>query len=121
MDVSAYFGPETPNQSAAFVAAYRAMWGNFIKTGNPSTSLEAAANPYPLWLKGNGFGESLMLNLNTTGGTPYEAFSPIGTPVIQFMEPGLQNDIKRVNARTWEGGRGARCDFWKSMAAKVPY
>jgi len=25
-----------------------------------------------------------------------------------------------VDALEWEGGRGARCDFWRSMGEKVP-
>jgi carboxylesterase type B len=120
-DVAAYLGPETPNQSAEFVQVYRKMWGNFVKNGNPSISSEAAANPYPLWLKGTRVGERIIVNLNTTGGTPYQGFSPLGTPVTQFMEPGLENDIQKASAYTWEGGRGKRCEFWKSMAAKIPY
>jgi carboxylesterase type B len=119
-DVPAYFGPETPNQPAEFVQAYRQMWGNYIKTGNPSIRSERAANPFPVWFEGSRLGESTMLNLNTTGGTPYIAATQYGN-VTQFMEPGLENDFKRVNAYTWEGGRGKRCDFWKSMAPKIPY
>lgn len=30
------------------------------------------------------------------------------------------NDFSLVNAYTWEGGRGVRCDFWRSMAGIVP-
>ena len=32
---------------------------------------------------------------------------------------GLRNDFKLVDAYTWEGGRGARCEFWRSMGGLV--
>jgi hypothetical protein len=62
-----------------------------------------------------------MLNFNTTGGTPYEAPALFGTlNVTQFQEPGLKNDIETVDAYAWEGGRGARCEVWRTLAEKVP-
>jgi len=62
------------------------------------------------------------LDLNQTGGTATEAgievLSPVNTTI--FAGPGLQNNITSGNAFTWEDGRGVRCDFWKSVARKVP-
>lgn len=37
-----------------------------------------------------------------------------------YVEPGLKNNFTLVNAYTWEGGRGYRCDFWRSVGAVVP-
>lgn len=61
-----------------------------------------------------------MLNLNQTGGTPYVAASNAGVNVTQFTEPGLQNDFRAVDAFAWEGGRGKRCEFWRSIADRIP-
>jgi hypothetical protein len=60
-----------------------------------------------------------MVNLNETGGVPYEMPSLWGN-ITQYMEPGLENDFSIANAYTWEGGRGKRCEFWKSKASKIP-
>jgi len=65
-----------------------------------------------------------MVNLNETGG------EEISTPVIDYIGllvngtesigPGLKNAFSVVDAGTWEGGRGARCDFWRSLGETVP-
>ena len=34
--------------------------------------------------------------------------------------PGVVNDFRLVDAETWEGGRGARCRFWRDVAPRVP-
>ncbi|KAF2183864.1 alpha/beta-hydrolase, partial [Zopfia rhizophila CBS 207.26] len=116
-DISAYFGPSAPNQSPEFSVAFRQIWGNFITKGNPSIASEPAAANWPVWVGGE---ESRMVNLNETGGTPYQAVTQFGASVTQFMNPGLKNNITTANAYSWEGGRGARCEFWKDIAAKVP-
>ncbi|KAF2830465.1 alpha/beta-hydrolase [Ophiobolus disseminans] len=115
-DITGYFGPATPNQSASFALAFRQLWGNFIKTGNPSVSTDPALSKFPAWGTGPGY---KMVNLNTTGGTPYQATTQFGATVIQFREPGLQNDFDSADAYAWEGGRGKRCEFWASVAGKV--
>tara|TARA_R110002003_G_scaffold124_4_gene11229 strand:+ start:4879 stop:5718 length:840 start_codon:yes stop_codon:yes gene_type:complete len=68
-DVSGYFGPATPNQSPSFFLAFRQIWGNFIKTGNPSVPADPVLKKFPTWQEGQ---SAMMVNLNTTGGTPYE-------------------------------------------------
>ena len=40
--------------------------------------------------------------------------------VTVMVGPTLRNDISLVNAYTWEGGRGYRCDFWRSVGPIVP-
>jgi hypothetical protein len=58
--------------------------------------------------------------MNQTGGVPYNAGTFNGQVVTQFQNPGLSNDFSLVNARTWEGGRGKRCKWLKSVGARVP-
>ena len=60
------------------------------------------------------------MNLNESGGVPYTTNfrSPVNLTALE--EPGLRNNITLVDAYTWEGGRGARCDFWRSIGAVVP-
>ncbi|KAF2203674.1 carboxylesterase type B [Delitschia confertaspora ATCC 74209] len=107
-DQTGYFGPATPNQGPLFTAAFRKIWGSFVMNSVPVSS-----PAFPTW-EGN-----KMMNLNQTGGTPYEKIQ-FGTNVTQYMEPGLKNAFSVVDAYTWEGRRGKRCEFWRNMAVKVP-
>lgn len=129
VDLNAYFGPSTPNQSTDFVLAVRKIWGNFVTTGDPSISDEIAngaastdpsapnsAATWPIWVDA----KPLQLNLNETGGTPYQFQTQWGVTVTQFMQPGLKNAISVVPADTWEGGRGNRCDFYRTLAPYIP-
>lgn len=128
-DVLGYFGPQTPNQSDEFVLAFRQIWGNFVMTGNPSISKTvangatspnpSASNPasaWPTWTEN----APKLVNLNTTGGTPYQFVTQWGSPVTQFTQPGMQNAISVAKADTWEGGRGQRCAFYKGLAPSIP-
>ena len=130
-DVPSYLGPATPNQGSDFNKAFRTIWGNFITQNNPSISasianglstpsntLGNAATNFPPW----SLAQPLQLNLNQTGGTAFSAlsFSPTRPNITEFENPGLMNAFEIVNAYTWEGGRGVRCDFWRSVAAIVP-
>jgi carboxylesterase type B len=128
-DVSAYFGPATPNQGPDFQLAFRRIWGNFIMTNNPSISNAvangaasvnpAAANPASTWPLWNDQ-KPQQINLNETGGVPYTYMTTFGASVTQFMDPGLKNNITLVDASAWEGGRGQRCQFWRTMSPSVP-
>ena len=115
-DVSAYFGPATPNQPPVFTTVFRQIWGGFIEAAKPTSASGLGNLTWPAWVAD---GESRMLNLNTTGGVPYQS-SQTGINFTQFQEPGIQNDFSVVNALTWEGGRGERCEFWRSIASRVP-
>jgi len=128
-DVAAYFGPKTENQGVDIVLATKKIWGNFVTENNPSISNAIAngagsSNPnaangasnWPKWTLNN----PQMLNINQTGGIPYQFATQWGTTVTQFKEPGLKNSISLANAETWEGGRGSRCDFWLGMAPNIP-
>jgi len=128
-DLAAYFGPPGLSLSADFVRAFQQVWGNFVKTGNPSISNEvangasspnpAAPNPASAWPAWNPTSPQLM-NLNSTGGVPYEVEMQWGTNVTQLMGPGQVNAISVGDAVAWEGGRKARCDFYKSIASSIP-
>ena len=96
------------------------IWGNFITQNNPSISASVAngassnstmgmaATSFPAW----SLAAPLQLNLNQTGGT--------APNITEFEEPGLVNDFEIVDAYTWEGGRGMRCDLWRSVGSVVP-
>ncbi|KAL8947880.1 MAG: hypothetical protein Q9222_005882 [Ikaeria aurantiellina] len=149
-DSNAYFGPALPNQGADFAQAFMTIWGNFITTNNPSIAADvalgvngassartsnssdaASTDPLPNQsdVAANWPAYTLaapyQLNLNQSGGVEFEApaypgpTSPGGN-ITQFSDPGKRNDFTLVNAYTWEGGRGMRCDFWRSVARIVP-
>ncbi|KAF2680775.1 carboxylesterase type B [Lentithecium fluviatile CBS 122367] len=128
-DQAAYFGQPTPNMGPDFVLAFQRIWGNFVTTGNPSISASIANGA-----RANGTAQSgledwpvfamwdrRMANLNQTGGTPMEsqnAFTGDGYTI--YTDPGLTNNLELVDVYEWEGGRGKRCDFWKSVWGLVP-
>ena len=125
-DLAAFLGPQTPNLSNDFVAAARRIWGNFIRTGNPSISAALANGagssiPHPAtnWPKWSENQPKLMV-LNITGGVPYDAPTAWGTTVKQFAEPGLKNAIRLASADAWEGGRRARCNVYMDLSASIP-
>lgn len=131
-DLTGYFGnPTAPQQGPDFARAFRRIIGNFVIKNDPSISNEVANgpsaespgadNPASSWPAFT-IQAPYQLNLNETGGTPYEASRVQGAPfnVTQYREPGLRNNLTLHNAYTWEGGRGYRCDMWRSLGAVVP-
>ncbi|KAL8724491.1 MAG: hypothetical protein Q9166_007925 [cf. Caloplaca sp. 2 TL-2023] len=149
-DVNAFFGPALPNQGPDLVKAFMTIWGNFITKNDPSipANVVVGANDAATVGASNSSTASIdslpnqpdaisnwppytlaapyQMNLNQSGGVPFD-FSPYpGFPglqldnVTQFRDPGLRNDFSLVNAYTWEGGRGMRCDFWRSVGRIVP-
>ncbi|KAL1904682.1 hypothetical protein Sste5344_009630 [Sporothrix stenoceras] len=125
-DLSAYWGPPTPNQGPDLVQAFREMIAAFVATGNPSNPLAVAnglssnvAADWPRWSGPDG--SHTLVNLNQTGGTPYFVQSPTGVGnVTQYTGPGLQNRFAAEDADVWEGGRGQRCAFWQRLGEKIP-
>lgn len=148
-DLEAYFGPARRNQGPELTRALQISWGNFVRFGDPSFAAPPGAGgvgdrskrgalsepSYALlesWPEFSG-SDPRMAVFNQTGGTPYEftavqvrndgPLTVIGDKdmnVTLYSEPGLKSEIRLVDAYTWEGGRGARCDFWRSIAAIVP-
>ncbi|KAI4161521.1 MAG: hypothetical protein LQ342_004805 [Letrouitia transgressa] len=144
VDSNAIFGPPNPEQGPDLVAAYMAIVGNFVTKNNPSISASLAigsngmgttsnitapgsVDPKPdqpnaatLWPTYS-LANPYLLNLNQTGGTAFSALPvPTTLNITEFRDPGLRNDFTLENAYTWEGGRGARCDFWRSIGSIVP-
>ncbi|KAF6240138.1 hypothetical protein HO173_001748 [Letharia columbiana] len=128
-DLTSSFGPPTPNQGPDFDKAFMTIWGNFITQNNPSISSAIAngvngtgnglaATDFPAWNLRN----PLQLNLNETGGQAYSSmsFDAQAPNITEFEEPGLVNDFSVVDAYSWEGGRGVRCNFWRSVGLIVP-
>lgn len=122
-------GARSPNISPEFVSAFTTMWGNMITKGDPSISAVLAngngsvqandASDWPLFSTDQGW---KMMNLNETGGVEYSAHV-IAYPVenaTQYEEPGLMNEFRVVDGYKWEGGRGKRCEFWRSVSERVP-
>ncbi|RMY64749.1 hypothetical protein D0863_09589 [Hortaea werneckii] len=121
---------QAANVGDEFYEAFTTMWANFITEGDPSISNALAngndsvsvnaASDWPVFTT-EGPGAYRMLNLNETGGMPYSArVVSSAANATQYEGPGLMNDIRETNAYTWEGGRGARCDFWKRIGSRVP-
>lgn len=128
-DVAGYLGPAPANYGPDFEYAFMKIWGNFVTTGNPSitdeiangaSSNSTAPNPASAW-PAFSYQSPYQMDLNETGGTPLSVpgVAP-GVNYTIFTEPGLQNNITLVNAATWEGGRGQRCEFWRSVGQVVP-
>ncbi|KAK3716386.1 hypothetical protein LTR37_006536 [Vermiconidia calcicola] len=132
-DVSAYFGPvgAAENQGPDFVRAFMHIVGNFVTQNDPSISSAIAngasasnnsvsANAASTWPPFDIYAP-YQINLNQTGGTEISTDTGIGEGNSTiYVSPGLQNDFTLANAYTWEGGRGYRCDFWRSVGAIVP-
>jgi hypothetical protein len=104
------------------------MWGNFVSQSNPSISNaiangistnNTAPNPASSWPAFNIYAP-YQINLNETGGTAISTTYIPGVNYTQYVGNGLQNDFSLVNAYSWEGGRGYRCDFWRAVGAIVP-
>lgn len=104
--------------------------GNFVTKNDPSitstlaygtssnstNSSSPASNwpPYAIYAP-------YQMDLNQTGGTLISYDTGIGDRNSSiYVEPGLENKFTLVNAYTWEGGRGYRCDFWRSVGVMVP-
>ncbi|TVY68904.1 Carboxylesterase patB [Lachnellula suecica] len=125
-DVTGYFGPAAANQGPEFLKAFMGIWGNFVTQGNPSIPDSLSGNESQSLANWPGYTieKPLMVNLNETGGEMLSgtAFSYEGQPVTgtSIAGPGLMNNFSIVDAGSWEGGRGARCDFWQSMGRIVP-
>lgn len=124
-DVSGYFSyPGTAPYSVDFDVAFQTIWGNFITTNNPSISSAIAdglstnnvsVNPASAWPPYSIYAP-YQIDLNAT--CPHEVTAAAGG-IATCTGPGMVNEIRLVNAYTWEGGRGTRCDFWKSVGEIV--
>ena len=111
------FGPGqdvTPDFREAFLAG----WINFITKYDPSNPyLGSAVSDNGTWPVYNNF-QTPMVNFNTTGGELQETYSLGGFNITQAV--GGTNDFSVIDEKGWQGGRGTRCDLWRSLGGLVP-
>ncbi|KAL3455773.1 Alpha/Beta hydrolase protein [Aspergillus heterothallicus] len=127
-DLGAYFTSDTP--SPGFSRAVQRIWGEFIVNNTPVIPIEDAKGnrsnaTAPEDREGNlawpEFSriQPWMMDLNTTGG---ELRLHVETEHLQYWireGPGIVNVFRLVDSYTWEGGRGERCDWWRSVAGRI--
>lgn len=132
--------------SKGFRTAVQMIWGRFIIYDDPTlpadtiksiTTLSngtttddhiaaAGTGVWPPWEAKNITGEAgyKMLNLNMTGGHPtqilWSSADNVKFNITQYVGPGLTAKIDVVDAWSWEGGRGERCEFWAKIGKWVP-
>jgi carboxylesterase type B len=123
----------TPTPGASFKHSFRKIWGNFITQDSPVISVRDAKGgvenssvpgcdgedmiQWPVW----DVEKPMLLNLNATGGVKTFVQTTEDLYYDVYSDPGMSNQISLADATSWEGGRGERCEFWRGVAAKVPY
>ncbi|KAH7069572.1 hypothetical protein BKA63DRAFT_85008 [Paraphoma chrysanthemicola] len=127
-DEIALFGNmRLPIHGDDFVEALQTIVGRFVKMGTPSfssnivSSRSESLENWPTFTAPH----YKMVNSNQTGGKKVPVNSTLdprlhGICASWYIGPGLRNSFETVNGRGWEGGRGLRCDFWRSIAGKAP-
>ncbi|KAI0173305.1 putative carboxylesterase [Hypoxylon sp. FL1284] len=130
-DVTAFFSVGATLPNADFSHALHKISGNFIIHDSPIISTSDVTAGYanatvPMGADGNiewpqfTQGNPVQMNLNTTGGSVSQVSVP---PYLEYYVrsgPGIVNTFNLSNLMTWEGGRAQRCDFWRTVAARVP-
>ncbi|XXG95074.1 hypothetical protein Hte_001334 [Hypoxylon texense] len=130
-DVTAYFSVGATLPNADFSHAIQKIAGNFIIHDNPviSVSDATAGHPnasVPTGADGNiewpefTLENPVQMNLNTTGGTVSQVSVPPYLKYYVRSGSGIANDFNLTDLFTWEGGRGQRCNFWRTVAERVP-
>ncbi|CAN8104972.1 unnamed protein product [Discula destructiva] len=97
-----------------------------IRTANGTNTADdiyaIATGNWTKWSQANTRHE--MLNVNMTGGTPKVInWTPVGGTginITQMIDPGLSAKFSIVDAQSWEGNRGERCEMWQKLGASVP-
>ncbi|KAL7956580.1 Alpha/Beta hydrolase protein [Trichoderma compactum] len=132
-DLGAYFASSGfPNPS--FQHSFRRIWGSFIVGGSPVISVDDATAgaenatvpvdaEHPEMISWPQYSEQkpTFMNLNTTGG---EVSLVTVTDELSYRVrhgDGIVNTFRLADAKSWEGGRGERCAFWRAVAPRVPY
>lgn len=60
-----------------------------------------------------------LVNSTVQGGYLLQSYGE-NLNTTYFVGEGREPAFDIVNARTWEGDRGVRCDFWRSIGGIVP-
>lgn len=130
-DLSAYFAVDATTPSADFRRAFQKVWGNFIVHDDPTITLDEATAGYANATAPAGAGGNInwpqytvehpyMMDLNTTGGDLTQVVVTEDLSYYLRIGAGIVNKFRLVDALSWEGGRGERCDFWMDVSARVP-
>jgi hypothetical protein len=115
-----YNDPTLPTSLIKNITTYP----NGTSTGDDIVAAETAK--WPVWEGGSRDSGNAykMLNLNMSGGyaTEIKWTSAGGQTfnVTQYAGPGLMAKFDIVDAWSWEGGRGKRCEFWADIGEFVP-
>lgn len=136
-------GQGTMNEAAR--TAVQLAWGRFIIYDDPTLpadivrSLITASNGSSTWGELSAMmtgvwptwsdasvedGGYKMLNINMTGGSPQVLGYTFGDGIIvnltQMIGSSLEARFDVVDAWSWEGMRGRRCELWRDLGASVP-
>ncbi|SNX85373.1 uncharacterized protein MEPE_04082 [Melanopsichium pennsylvanicum] len=117
-NIVGYFGHPSNAQSPDFVKAFMNIYSNFVTKGNlsisaalvdgsnSSSNLQSnAAGDWPKYSASTPY----QINLNQTAGTP-STIEDLGEIVSQGGSGQNSHICAKVNAYTWEGGKGQRCN-----------
>ncbi|KAI1373239.1 putative carboxylesterase [Hypoxylon crocopeplum] len=130
-DLTAYFAVGATLPNSDFSHAMQKIWGNFIIHDTPVISVSDATADYsnasvPVGADGNidwpefTTTNPMQMILNTTGGEVSTVTVPPYLSYYVRSGPGIVNHFNLTDAFAWEGGRGQRCDFWRTVAVRVP-
>ncbi|KAI0906473.1 Alpha/Beta hydrolase protein [Ustulina deusta] len=131
-DLRAYFSASATTPSADFRHAMQKIWGNFIINNTPVIPVADAMGQYnnaSVPIVGNSTdinwpqftpSNPVHMNLNTTGGAI--SLVTVGDTLAYYVRsgPGVVNKFSLADSFSWEGARGDRCDFWRTVSARVP-
>ncbi|KAI3340328.1 Alpha/Beta hydrolase protein [Ustulina deusta] len=131
-DLRAYFSASTTTPSADFRHAMQKIWGNFIINNTPVIPVADAMGQYnnaSVPIVGNSTdinwpqftpSNPVHMNLNSTGGAI--SLVTVGDTLAYYVRsgPGVVNKFSLADSFSWEGARGDRCDFWRTVSARVP-
>ncbi|KAI0380415.1 putative carboxylesterase [Hypomontagnella monticulosa] len=130
-DLSAYFSVGATIPNADFSHAMQKIWGNFIMYDTPVITVSDATANYsnatvPIGTDGNiswpefTLQNPVQMNLNTTGGNVSTVTVPPYLSYYIRSGQGIVNTFRLSDSLGWEGGRGQRCNFWRTVSERVP-
>ena len=109
-----------PGQSVTdeFRTGFLQGWINIILKWDPSNEyLGHGVSVDRTWPRYSDSSMS-MVNFNTTGGTKETTYNLGGHFLPQVV--GGQNNFSLIDEKSWEDGRGFRCDCWRGLESLVP-
>ncbi|KAJ5573520.1 uncharacterized protein N7459_007947 [Penicillium hispanicum] len=130
-DLTAYFSVGETQPTHGLTQAFQMILGSFIINDTPVISVSDAKGgasnstvpkgvedkiSWPQWQGSS----PMLMNLNTTGG---HLVRDVVTDHLAYWlreDPGVSNAFSLADATSWEGGRGKRCGFWRSVGPRVP-